>query len=122
MFNIVVDKAYAVVQVRLGGMLSAPEVGAYITELKNKLRTSHLREYRLIVDASECPIQHQDVIMLFAQHMGSMPKAQAIAIITGSSLIKMQVKRIFTQPYARIVASAAEARAWVLSGTEPGSA
>ncbi len=51
-----------------------------------------------------------------------MPKAAALAIVTGSSLARMQIKRLFTQPYARIVNTVEEGRAWVLSGTEPSSA
>ena len=73
----------------------------------------------MVIDVSDCLIQQQDTPKAFGAHMASMPKARAIAIVTGSSLARMQIRRLFTQPYARIVATVDEGRAWVLYGTEP---
>ena len=49
----------------------------------------------------------------------TMPKAAALAIVTGGSLVKMQVRRLFTQPYARVTHTPQAGRAWVLQGVEP---
>ena len=51
--------------------------------------------------------------------MATMPKAKALAVVTGDLLARMEVRRLFTQPYARITATVAEGRAWVIDGTEP---
>ena len=62
-----------------------------------------LTDYAMVIDVRDCPIQQQGVIKAMGEHMARMPKARAIAIVTGRSLAKMQVRRLFTQPYARIV-------------------
>lgn len=72
----------------------------------------------MIVDVSQAPIQSQGMIRAMGKHMKAMPKAQAIAVVTGSSLARMQIKRLFTQNYSRIVATIDKGRAWVLSSEE----
>lgn len=78
-----------------------------------------LDAYAMVIDVSECPIQLQEMIKAMGQHMSTMPKARALAVVTGSSLARMQIRRLFTQPYARIVKTVEQGRAWVVSGTEP---
>lgn len=51
--------------------------------------------------------------------MATMPKACAIAIVSESALARMQIRRLFHQPYARFVATQDDALAWVLRGEEP---
>ncbi|WP_106512330.1 hypothetical protein [Allosphingosinicella deserti] len=119
MYTIFVDRAEAIIEVTLGGLMSVEEVDDYIADLKQDFVAHELRDYSMIIDVSACPIQPQDMIKRMGEHMALMPKAQALAIVTGSSLARMQIRRLFTQPYARIVASAAEGRAWVVLGTEP---
>ena len=100
-------------------MLSVEEVDRYIAELKRAFVDHRLREWSFLLDITECPIQHQDMLAAMVPHMATMPKAKAIGIVTGSSLARMQVRRLFKQPYARVTASVADARAWVLTGIEP---
>ena len=119
MYSIRVDAAQNLVEVTLKGMISVEEVGAYVTDLRREFIAHKLRSYGMVVDITDCPIQSQDMLTAVASHMGSMPKARAIAIVTGSSLARMQVRRLFTQDYARIVATLDDGRAWVLSGIEP---
>ena len=49
-----------------------------------------------------------------------MKNARAVAVVAGSMLVRLQLQRLFDQPFARITDSYDEARAWVLSGHEPG--
>ena len=119
MFNIEIDKSNNLVEATLAGMMPIEEAAAYAAELKRQFILNKLRSYVMVIDVSDCPIQSQDLIQSMGQHIASMPKARALAIVTGSSLARMQVRRLFKQPYARITANIAEGRAWVLSGTEP---
>lgn len=121
MFSISVDKANELVEVRLSGMMSVDEVAEYITELKRRIVAHGLCTYAMVTDVTGCPIQSQDMINAMAQHMATMPKARSLAVVTGSSLAKMQVRRLFTQSYARITTTAKEGRDWVLHGIEPGT-
>ncbi len=114
------DAVRRIVEVTLGGMMSDEEVAAYIADLRRALLTHDLtRDYAMVIDVSACPIQSQTMIATMGRHMAQMPKARALAVVTGSSLARMQVRRLFTQPYARIVATIAEGRAWGADGIEP---
>ena len=119
MYDTQVDRARGVVEATLSGMMTIDEVAAYIADLKRAFVVHRLRSYSMVIDVTRCPIQQQDMIRAMGAHMATMPKADALAIVVGSSLARMQVRRLFTQPYARIVATVDEGRAWVVSGTEP---
>ncbi len=119
MYSIWVDTSHAVVEVTLGGMMTVEETNAYIIELKRQLVLNRMRTYAMVIDVSACTIQPQDVIEAMRGHMASMPKARALAVVTGSSLARMQVRRLFTQPYARITSTRDDGRSWARSGIEP---
>jgi hypothetical protein len=119
MYTIKVDKRLELVEARLGGIMSTEEVAAYVADLRQAFVSHRLQSYAMVIDVTDCPIQSQGMIQAMGQHMATMPKARALAIVTGSSLARMQVRRLFTQPYARITANVSEGRSWVLYGTEP---
>lgn len=113
------DDPDGVVEATLGGLMSIEEVAAYTGELRSTLAAYRLDSFAMVIDVSDFPVQQQEMIRAMGEHMATMPKARALAIVTGSSLARMQIKRLFTQPYARIVSTIEEGRAWVVSGTEP---
>lgn len=119
MYTIKIDMPHNLVSVTLDGMMSLSEVVGYISELKRQFVVQRLRDYVMVIDVSDMPIQAQEMIYAMGQHMATMPKARALAIVTGKSLARMQIRRLFKQPYARITATVDEGRAWVLHGTEP---
>ncbi len=119
MYRIEVDSQSAVINVTLTGMMTLPEVAAYIAEVRRACVAHRLRDYAMVIDVRECPIQQQDTIRAMGEHMASMPKARALAIVTGRSLAKMQIRRLFTQSYARIVETLEQGQAWVVRGVEP---
>ncbi len=119
MYRIEVDSQSAVINVTLTGMMTLPEGAAYIAEVRRACVAHRLRDYAMVIDVRECPIQQQDTIRAMGEHMASMPKARALAIVTGRSLAKMQIRRLFTQSYARIVETLEQGQAWVVRGVEP---
>lgn len=119
MYKIRVDQRHCLVEATLGELMTVDEVASYVAELRRQFIAKKLRSYVMIIDVSACPIQTQDVVTAMGKHMASMPKARAIAVVTGSSLARMQIRRLFTQSYARITESVEEARNWVLLGVEP---
>ena len=120
MHRITISPRDNLVDITLLGLMSADDVGQYIVDLSQQMVAKRMASgYRMIIDVSDCPIQTQDMIKAMGTHMAGMMKASAIAVVTGSSLARMQVRRLFQQPYARVVGTMAEARAWVLSGIEP---
>ena len=119
MYKIEVDGRNGVLNVTLTGMMGLEEVAAYVADVRRACVTNRLRDYAVVIDVRDCPIQAQDTIRVMGEHMALMPKARAIAIVTGRSLFKMQIRRLFTQPYARIVDTVAEGQAWVVHREEP---
>ena len=120
MYKIAVDSRAGIVEATLGGMMGVEEVAAYVAELKRQFILNRIKAgYAMVIDATDCPIQSQDMVRAMGEHMAEMPKARALAIVTGSSLARMQIRRLFTQPYARIVRTLEEGRAWARSGIEP---
>ena len=119
MYDIQVDRTQNLIEATLSGMMTLDEVTAYIADLKRAFVMNRLRSYAMVIDVSDCPIQQQGMIQAMGTHMATMPKAHALAIVVGSSLARMQVRRLFTQPYARIFGTVEDARVWVISGTEP---
>jgi Flp pilus assembly protein TadB len=51
-----------------------------------------------------------------------MRNARALAIVTGTTLVRLQVRRMFNQPFTRFATSYDDALAWVVSGIEPDGA
>lgn len=117
MYSIRIDSQQGVIDVALTGMMSVDEVADYVRDLRREIVAHRMRAYAMVIDLTDCPIQSQDVIGAIGRHMADMPKA--LALVTGSSLARMQVRRLFTQPYARVVATRAEGWAWVTAGVEP---
>jgi len=119
MYEINVDREHGVVEVELSGMMTLAEVSEYISDLREAFVRNTLTNYSLLIDVTRCPVQQQEVIQAMGVHMATMPKARSIALVTGSSLARMQIRRLFTQSYSRIVGAIAEGRAWVIEGLEP---
>lgn len=116
MYQIMARPELNLLEVDLGGLMSVAEVGEYMAALRSAFVASRLRAgYRLLIDVSRCPVQSQEMVGAMRAHMGGFPKAGRIAMVVGSSLAKMQVRRLMTQSYARIFTDALEARDWVLS-------
>lgn len=100
-------------------MMTLPELAAYIADNRRACVAHRLRDYAMVIDVRECPIQQQDPIRAKGEHMASTPKARALAIVTGRSLAKIQIRRRFAQPYARIVDTVEQGQAWVVCREDP---
>jgi len=120
MHAITVDSPHQLIEVVLSGTMTVAETSAYMADLRAAMGRHRLEAgYRMVIDVSGCTIQTQDMVQAMGGHMAAMPKAAALAVVTASPLARMQVRRLFTQPYARIAATREEGRAWVLLGREP---
>ncbi len=91
MLSISVDAASNLVAVRMSGMMAAEQVAGYVDELHRQIVHSRLRQYVLLIDITDCPIQSQSTMVAMGERMAKLPRATAIAIVTGSSLARLQV-------------------------------
>lgn len=119
MYKIEVDRRNRVLNVTLTCMMGRDEVVAYVADVRRACVANRLLDYAAVIDVRDCPIQQQETIRIMGEQLALMPKARAVAIVTGRSLFKMQIRRLFTQPYTRIVDTVAEAQAWVVHREEP---
>ena len=120
MYAIAINEDRNLVDVKLSGMLTLAEVKTYIADLGAAFIRHRLRGgYLMMIDTTEATLQRQEVVAALRDQIAHFPKARRIAMINGSSLARMQVRRVMTQPYTRICASVAEGRAWLFHGADP---
>lgn len=119
MYKIDIDAPNALVVVELAGMLSVEEVDDFVATLIHRITQARLSSYAMLIDVSHCPVQSQEMINAMEQKLRLMQRARALAVVTGSSLARLQVRRIFTQPFARFSSTREAGRDWVLFGKEP---
>lgn len=122
MFHLTIDARRKLIRTAFEGFLSLEEV----TEWGRQEQAAVIamgcrsREFLLYVDTSRCAIQSQEVVILFQQLIAlSERKARRIAIMQGSSLTKMQTRRIVAGvDYIAHFAEPSEAEAWLFAETE----
>lgn len=111
----VTPHANGLIEATLSGFLDVEEVRRYADIVAPAIRKMVARHgrYVMLLDVSDCAIQSQDVVAAFIQHAASVPRARRCAVVTGSSIIRMQVRRILQGPAMRMIADASIARAWL---------
>lgn len=122
MYKITVDRGHALVRIEMDAMLDVADSARLVSDLIAQITNARLESYALILDVSQCPVQSQEMIAAMGQHLTQMKRVRAIGIVTGTMLARVQVRRIFSQPFTRFTSTYEEALRWVLSGTEPGAA
>ena len=100
----------------------SPDADRLVADLITQITAARLPSYAMIIDVSRCPVQAQDMIAAMGDHLTKMRNARALAIVTGTTLVRLQVRRIFNQPFTRFATSYDHALAWVVSGIEPDGA
>ncbi|MBY0300975.1 MULTISPECIES: hypothetical protein [Sphingomonas] len=119
MYKIVVDRTHTLIRLDVTGMLTAAVADQLAGDMIARVMEAQLESYVLIIDISRCPVQSQDIIGLIGGHLTKMKRARGVAIVTGSTLVRLQLRRIFDQPFTRFAATHAEALDWLLSAKEP---
>ena len=121
MYKITVDRGHALIKLEMRAMLDVADAARLVSELIEQVAEAKFESYALILDIAECPVQSQDMIAAMGQHLTRMKRVRAIAIVTGTMLARLQVRRIFSQPFTRFTSTYDEGLRWVLSGIEPGA-
>lgn len=73
------------------------------------------RGYRLRIDMSACLVQPGDAALAINTRLRDFPIASRIAIVVGSTIQRMQVRRFMAQPYLRIFDDRNESYRWLLT-------
>jgi hypothetical protein len=119
MYNITVDRPRRIVCVSMSGFFSEDEVSAFARD--EQAAAASLRcpsgQFGLLLDAGGGVTQSQDVIGAFQALMVDLPlKAGRIAIVSGSALLKLQLRRIMTSERTGVFDTIDDARTWIEQG------
>ena len=110
MFEITVRPARNFVEAQIAGFLSTAEVATYSAELNAHFAAGRLKPgYLMLIDVSEAVIQAQDVIAAFQAHVAVMPRAARLVVVTGTSPIRIQIRRVLQENSTAVVATRNEA-------------
>lgn len=110
MYKITVHPARNLVEARIAGLLSVDEVRRYSADLQAHFAEGGLMpDYLMLVDVSAASIQPQEVVAAFQQHVSDMPRARRLVVVTGSSAIRMQMRRVLQETGIAAVATRKEA-------------
>ncbi|AUW56733.1 hypothetical protein C1T17_00185 [Sphingobium sp. SCG-1] len=121
MYTFQADYTRKLIRAQLQGFFSVEEVAAFGADLQAAAATMVCRsgEHLLYVDTSQCALQAQDVVSAFQTLIGNLPlKAKRVAVITGSSLSRMQTRRILVRDQAMLFDHGEDAEHWLLTGEE----
>jgi hypothetical protein len=118
MYSFAFDDATGVLQASAGGFWSAEDADRFREELRARAVDAKQRSgrLRLLVDGTGSQVQKPEVtnrLATLAADLIQSPRDR-IAVVVGSSLIKMQAERILQSDGAQAFLSSAQARAWLL--------
>jgi len=118
MFTIVADARLKLLRVRLAGFFSLEEVGSFAEAAQNAVADMGCSsgDWLHSCDISQMPLQAQsvtDAFDLFINHPNR--RSQRLAIITGSSPVRMQIRRLLGRSDAALFKTIGEADEWLLS-------
>lgn len=120
MHHIVASAAINMIELRLSGFCSISDVAAIETDLKALFASGKLKpEYLLLVDVTECAVQSQDVLFATAEMVKDKWRAKRIAVISNSAMVNIQLGRVISRPYLRIVTDRRPALDWLIRQVEP---
>lgn len=98
------------------GIFTDEGLADYARDLKRQFVEQGFQPgYLLRMDLTDSAVQTQEAVASFRSNLGDFPKARRIAIVTPSVIVRMQVRRVMTQPYLRIFALAEPALQWLLA-------
>lgn len=115
-YEVTIEPRLRLLRVTLGGFFSLADVAA----LEFAKRAGLVRlgcsqnEHFTLIDVTACKLQPQDTVRAFQKAIAD-PRymARRIAFVTGSSLARMQVRRMLTRDDAAIFDSVDAAEAWL---------
>jgi hypothetical protein len=116
MYKISVDRDRNLVRAELGGFFIVAEVQAFAREEQAAVESLGCipGQHRVLIDASQCVLQAQDVVTAFAQMVSASPvQARRIAVVAQGSLYRMQTRRILDTDRSAMFETSAEAEAWI---------
>ena len=115
-FEISIEPRCGLMRVKLGGFFAVADVEALEFEKRAALVRLGMpaNQHLTLVDVSECKLQPQDVFGAFQSAIAD-PRymSRRIAFVTGSSLARMQVRRMLKRDDAAFFETVEQAETWL---------
>jgi len=119
-YRITTDDARCLLRIELGGFFEADDLAALAAEKAlaiGRMRCGRNRHVTLC-DVSACKIQTGDIAEMFAGMIADPAfQSRRLAIVTGSSLARLQVRRMLERADAACFSDVASAEAWLFAST-----
>ena len=116
MYNIATEPSRRLVRITVSGLLHAADVEQLYREEHQAIHDMDcpVGEHVVLVDLRDCPIQFQEVVSAFRANINGEGQARKLAMVTGGSAARMQVRRILQRGGANQFETIAEAEEWLL--------
>jgi len=125
MFDFSFDPAAGVLQVRVAGSWTAAEVERYAREARDQFTEARKKagNLRLLIDLGAAHVLSQELMDPLAKAgMQYSRPDDRVAMVVGSTLLKLQMRRMLGEAPVPIFLSVAEAMNWMLSDKDVGAA
>ena len=122
-FSIAVEPHLNMMRIDMGGFFAETDIGAFRFALETKMEalTCGPNQHLTLCDVSAMKIQAQDIVGAFSKVVGH-PKFQSkrLAFVTGSSLARMQARRLTSREGVAYFTECDAAKDWLLGGPDEG--
>lgn len=119
MYEFTFDDQEKILQVSVAGFLSNAEASAYFTDQESHSAEARRKYGRLalLVDRTRCAVLPQDISeeVRHRREAAIQTPADRIALVTSSSLVKMQILRTRQSEQIQVFDRVADAREWLLA-------
>lgn len=125
MFNFSFDPSVGVLQVSVAGSWTAAEVERYAREARVQFTDARktVGNLRLLIDLGAAHVLSQELMDPLAKAgMQYSQPDDRVAMIVGSTLLKLQMRRMLGEAPVPIFLSATEAMSWMLSDKDVSAA
>lgn len=116
-FSIQVEPAHAVIRLEMGGFFGRNDVLALQRGMEDAVTMLACgpNQHLTLCDVRAMKIQSQEIVSAFAQIVGSSTLcSKRLAFVTGSSLARLQTRRLTDRPGVAFFSDLQAAEAWLL--------
>jgi hypothetical protein len=120
MYSYQFNRALNLLDIRWMGLFNRKLVATYAAALREGfLESGFAPGYLLRMDMRDSVVQSQEGLAAFRDEFIDFPKAARIAVVTESTILRLQIRREMPQSYLRVVATPEAALDWLFHAREP---
>lgn len=115
MYSIVFRPELNLLDIAWTGLMTETMARAYVEEGQARFRRSGFRAgYRFRLDLSQVHVPPPASVELILAGLSDVPRAGRIAVVTTSTITRLQTRRMLPRPYVAVFDTAEGALAWLV--------